>query len=337
MDSLRLAIVGAGLVTERCHLPVALAHDRTDVAALVDPATDRASRLAKRFGIQPMVVPQLDDVIGAIDAAIIASPNATHAPLTIQCLAADVSVLVEKPLATSATEAARVVRAAATSRAVATVAYDRRFLPVVSLMKELLDLGDLGTPRRFVHQRGTLGGWSPTSGYNLDAGLSGGGVVVIEGSHFLDRMLYWFGDPSSVALQDDSLGGPESTAICRFQYVSDVNTMDGEARFSKTIDWPDGFVLETTTGIVMMREGEANTIYYREKNRSSIVSLISRVNGHAPKSGPLSMLRRKELQWADFIAACQGSATPRVKLSDGLRVQKLIDQLKAHRTYVKSF
>ena len=49
----RLAIVGAGLITENAHLPAALASEAVVVAAIVDPAIERAESLARRFGIGP--------------------------------------------------------------------------------------------------------------------------------------------------------------------------------------------------------------------------------------------------------------------------------------------
>jgi predicted dehydrogenase len=76
------------------------------------------------------------------------------------------------------------------------VGYYMRFRNEVILLKRLLDVGYFGHIRRFHFQHGTIGGWSPLSGYNLDRNASGGGVLVVSGTHFIDLMLYWFGYPT---------------------------------------------------------------------------------------------------------------------------------------------
>ena len=49
-QSFRLALVGAGMVTRGSHLPAALASDKVQVAAIVDPIRQRAEELAHWYG-----------------------------------------------------------------------------------------------------------------------------------------------------------------------------------------------------------------------------------------------------------------------------------------------
>ena len=80
-----------------------------------------------------------------IEAVIIASPDATHAELTLACLAAGKPVLCEKPLASSATDALRVVEAeVASNRRLIQVGYMRRFDPGYQAMKRIKDEGGVG-------------------------------------------------------------------------------------------------------------------------------------------------------------------------------------------------
>ena len=61
---------------------------------------------------------------------IVASPDATHAELTVTCLKVGKPVLCEKPLAPSAAEGLRVVQAeVALGRRLIQVGYMRRFDP----------------------------------------------------------------------------------------------------------------------------------------------------------------------------------------------------------------
>jgi myo-inositol 2-dehydrogenase / D-chiro-inositol 1-dehydrogenase len=80
-----------------------------------------------------------------IGAVIIASPDATHAELALACLEAGKPVLCEKPLASSTTEALRVVQAeVALKRRLIQVGYMRRFDPGYQEMKRIKDEGELG-------------------------------------------------------------------------------------------------------------------------------------------------------------------------------------------------
>ena len=80
-----------------------------------------------------------------VGAVIIASPDATHAELTLACLEAGKPVLCEKPLASSAAEALRVVQVeVALKRRLIQVGYMRRFDPGYQEMKRIKDEGGVG-------------------------------------------------------------------------------------------------------------------------------------------------------------------------------------------------
>ena len=80
-----------------------------------------------------------------VGAVIIASPDASHAELTLACLEAGKPVLCEKPLASSAADALRVVQAeAALKRRLIQVGYMRRFDPGYQEMKRIKDEGGVG-------------------------------------------------------------------------------------------------------------------------------------------------------------------------------------------------
>jgi myo-inositol 2-dehydrogenase/D-chiro-inositol 1-dehydrogenase len=82
-----------------------------------------------------------------IDAIVIASPDATHAPLTRACIAAGKPVLCEKPLASSAADALDVVQAeVALGRRLIQVGYMRRFDPAYREIKRVKDAGGVGEP-----------------------------------------------------------------------------------------------------------------------------------------------------------------------------------------------
>jgi predicted dehydrogenase len=322
---LRIGIAGAGLVTARAHLPAVLSCPDAELAALVDTSVERARELAARYGLTPRIAADVLDVLDGVDAMIIATPNASHGDLAVCCLDAGRHVLIEKPLATSAAEGEAVVAAAHKSGKIAAVGYNRRFLSAVPLMKELLDDGYFGAIYRFAYQFGVVGGWAPVSSYNLQRQSAGGGVLTVEGSHFLDRLIHWFGMPDSCAYFDDSQGGPEATVVCLFGYGEDGAGLAGEARLSKTVPRREGFALETATGVVIFREEDDALLFYPADRPRIELRLRSRQGAPVGKAGTHA------LQLADFVSACRTGRSPRVPVAEGLATQYLIERLYAVR------
>ena len=77
------------------------------LAGVLDAARARAAANGATVFSGPLSLIESDQV----EAVIVASPDATHAELTLACLASGKPVLCEKPLASSAAEALRVVDA----------------------------------------------------------------------------------------------------------------------------------------------------------------------------------------------------------------------------------
>lgn len=125
---MRLALIGCGQVVERYHLPALSAIPELRVSCVVEASPERRRAIAPRFpGV--MICAGLDRALeaGVADAALIATPPATHADIAQRCLVAGWHVLVEKPMAGSSVEAAAIVDAADRARRCAAVGFNRRF------------------------------------------------------------------------------------------------------------------------------------------------------------------------------------------------------------------
>jgi predicted dehydrogenase len=323
--ALRVGVIGAGLIASRAHLPAVAACADVDFAALVDISAARARDLADRFGHSPRIATNVDDVIGELDAVIIATPNESHCELAVRCLEAGVHVLIEKPLATSVAEGEVILAAARKAGKVAAVGYNWRYLSVVRLLKELLEDGYFGELRRFVYQFSSLSGWAPLSGYNLRRTSAGGGVLAVNGSHLLDCLVYWFGVPRACACVDDSCGGPEATAVCWFRYGEDGRGFEGEVRVSKTVALPEGFVLQTDRGIVIFRE-ERDDLIFQPRDRCDFEWCI-----HPTTHRQARRCSTYLLQLEDFVTACRTGCSPMVPIEQGLATQRVIEALYATR------
>src|SRR5690349_483853 len=133
MKQIRIGIIGAGTLARAVHLP--LLGQR--VIAVAEPAALGREALQ---GSGLTILPDARELLARpdIDAVVIAAPSADHASLAIEALQAGKHVYLEKPLATSSADAARVVDAWKTSGKVGMVGLNYRFNPLITQMKQLL-------------------------------------------------------------------------------------------------------------------------------------------------------------------------------------------------------
>ena len=132
----------------------------------------------------------------AVEAVILCTPNMTHEPLGLQVLAAGKHLLIEKPLAMTA-EGARAVVAEAASRGLAlAVGHSHRFTDQSLAIRQVIDAGDIGTPRfvRVVMNGGWI--WPGWQSWVLDPALSGGHSLH-NGVHLVDLASWWIGEPAT--------------------------------------------------------------------------------------------------------------------------------------------
>ena len=322
----RLGIVGCGRIAN-AHVQAVLACPDAELTALVDPVRERAAALSARFGSSATVYDKLADALPHMDGAVIATPNHLHAAAAIECIQAGVAVLVEKPLASSLADGARLRDAAEAAGVTVAVGYTTRFSESNQLMGDLLRRNAFGRVRRFVYQAGTRGGWAPLSAYNLDRQHAGGGVLVVTGTHFLDRMLDWFGYPVRAELRDDSEGGPEANAVATFAFDHPAGVIEGMARFSKSVALEGGLVLETDAGTVILREKPgAPIVIHSDASPDLETQLRTRRADFAERPSEMA------LQLENFIAAVRTRTPPMVSAQTALASLRLLDELYRHRT-----
>jgi len=327
----RIGIVGTGAITGSSHLPAALASPLIEVTALVDPVVERARELARDYGLKARVAPSVKDVFDAVDGLVIATPNHTHKDLAIQCVEAGVHCIVEKPLATTSEDAQAVADAANSSGITVAVGYSTLFHDEVVILHDMLRAGFFGRVKSFLYQSGSVGGWAPMSGYNLDRKLTGGGVLVVTGAHFIDKMLYWFGFPDEVALEDDSTGGPEAHCVVTCRFKREDHEFVGTVRLSKTTKLMPGLAIDTERGMVILPTRHPAPLLLRPVDQPEIqLSLIDR-------KGPIFEPGKNvfQLQLENFASAARGERAAMCDAGRGVESVRLVEQLYANRSLIE--
>jgi predicted dehydrogenase len=126
------------------------------------------------------------------DAALIATPPATHADLARRCLAAGWHVLVEKPLATNLADAREVVRRAAQVDRRVAVGFNRRFRPSWRTARRLLGAAAYGDAHLTLVF--DTRAWGTTSALD-DEAAAVAGLLDDVAPHQVDLLAYLFDSP----------------------------------------------------------------------------------------------------------------------------------------------
>lgn len=182
----RIAIVGAGAVSDYHHVPGIRLDPRAELVAVADTNAELVERRRGEWGVS-VATTDVDSVCirPDVDAVIIATPNFTHAPIARTAIAAGKHVMCEKPLGLNAEEVRGMYQAARDAEVVHMTAFTYRFAPSMRYLKHLLVKGDLGEPRHFRSQR--FLDWPETSwGWRQYQKLAGAGDLYDMTIHRLD-------------------------------------------------------------------------------------------------------------------------------------------------------
>lgn len=144
--TLRIAVIGAGLMGADHAKIVAEDMPGTTLQVVCDMDAARAKAVADACGAADMASdPHATIARGDVDAVIVASPDFTHAPLSLACIAAGKPVLCEKPLSQTVAECVQVMEAEqAAGRRFIQLGFMRRYYQAYMEMRRALVEGRIG-------------------------------------------------------------------------------------------------------------------------------------------------------------------------------------------------
>jgi predicted dehydrogenase len=199
-QAFRVAVMGAGAIGHD-HLASFQQHPAATVAAICELSPARGREAADRYGV-PVLVTDYRALIARpdIDVVSIALPNYLHAPVALAALRAGKHVMVDKPMTTSARDAARLVTEAKRRGLLLMVGQSHRFFPEVQTARQLVAAGAIGdvyhAKTAICFRRGIprIGSWFTQKKF------AGGGCLYDIGVHALDRGLFLLGEFEAVAV-----------------------------------------------------------------------------------------------------------------------------------------
>ena len=199
MKLLKWGFIGCGEVTEKKSGPAFNEVEGSEVIAVMSRSEKKARSYAERHHISKWYTDAqelIDDP--DVNAIYIATPPSSHATFAIMAMRAGKPVYVEKPLAASYDDCARINRISEQTGVPCFVAYYRRYLPYFRKVKEIIRQGGIGDimnvqirfscpPRDLDYSSGGSLPW------RLQPEIAGGGYFYDLAPHQLDLLQDLFG------------------------------------------------------------------------------------------------------------------------------------------------
>ena len=350
----RVALIGAGAVSDYHHVPGLRLDSRALVVAACDPNTELLAKRKAEWGLE-LVSESYEAICESetVDAVIVATPNDSHRPIVEAAARGGKHVMCEKPLGLDAGEVRAMLDACESAGVVHMTAFTYRFAPAMRYLRHLLKSGGLGDPRHFRSQR--FLDWPETSwGWRQYKNRAGAGDLFDMTIHRIDFALDLFGPLSSVcgavarfAPRDKT---PDGTA-CPPSEVDDWSALIGEFRSGATGVWEgttlakgygrDGFGHEWaevngSEATAVYRLHEPNVLLLG-KTGSDLAPLevpdeFRKPHGSPrdPAVGKPATVFRYDLAW-EFISAIVEGRPAVPSFADGLDAQVVADAvLRSH-------
>jgi predicted dehydrogenase len=216
----KIGLIGCGQVSRVGHGPAICHLKRAEITAIADPDDANRKHFKRKFRVRRdyrdhKEMLERED----LDAVVIATPPWLHAAQVSDCVAANVHILCEKPLATTLEDCRKIVELCRSYGKHVQIGHSKRFETGFQQIKKWLDTGSLGRVYQmsiawhyFIPDFST--GWLhaclhglKTVGIDLEKKYgtwryfderAGGGDFFDHGPHYIDLLRFFFGEIESI-------------------------------------------------------------------------------------------------------------------------------------------
>ena len=228
MNTIQWGFIGCGEATEKKSGPAFEQVQDSTVVAVMSRDAEKAKSYAQRHGIKKWYTDAQELVDDPqVNAVYIATPPSSHATFAIMAMRAGKPAYIEKPMAASYEDCARINRISEQTGIPCFVAYYRRYLPYFQKVKELIQNGAVGNvinvQIHFAQPPRALDYNSKNLPWRVLPVISGGGYFYDLAPHQLDLLQDMFGVILHAKGYTSNRGGlykVEDTLSACFQFES---------------------------------------------------------------------------------------------------------------------
>jgi len=233
------ALIGAGGIAQS-YAAAFENHPEAKLLAVADVRIEAAKAMAERFSCSAFENhEELLDKGPKTDAVIICTPPNTHEVVTTAFAKKGVNILCEKPFAITTGSARRMAAAAREAGVLLTMASKFRYVDDVIKAKSIVTSGILGEIVLF--ENAFTGRVDMANRWNSNPIVSGGGVLIDNGTHSVDLMRYFLGPLAEVnCIEGKRIQGLDVEDTVRVFVRSECGVMgsvDLSWSLNKELDW----------------------------------------------------------------------------------------------------
>jgi len=194
---LKYGFIGCG-VASTVHLNYLKNHKKVNIVALCDPSPN----IPPQF--QQLNVPIYQDYKEmlekeSLDAMTIASPHYLHYEQILACAKKNIHILCEKPLAINYQDAKTAVQTCQNANVKLQVMLQRRYFHHTHALQQVIEQQALGLITKVTYDLQVNKKREYYQGWRAKKTQAGGGVLLCQGLHDLDRIINCFGKPQVIS------------------------------------------------------------------------------------------------------------------------------------------
>ncbi len=324
-----VGLIGGGNISET-HARAARAISDVEIAAVYGTNFEKVRRLCRDHGGTPFEDFSAFLTHRPMDLVIIGSPSGLHAAQGIAATKQGLHVLTEKPIDINTRRADELIEVAGRAGVKLGVIFQDRMKPHIRQLKDWIDHGVLGKPL-LVDAR--VKWYRPPEYYRNSRWrgtleLDGGGVLINQGIHTIDLLLWLLGDVSRVQAQTATelhAIEAEDTATAILEFASGALGLVHSTTAAYP-GYPRRVEISGTEGTVILEHDqiiaadlrkapdERARIAPRDENQSASSAVVSDVRGH-------------QAVIEDFLFAIQKNTVPACDGREGRRSLALVEAI----------
>ena len=131
----KVGVIGAGHLGKH-HIKHLSKHPVVEFVGFFDLDKNNAQKVSNKFSVKSF--DSENDLIDAVDGINIAVPTNAHYDIAINCLKNKKDVFIEKPIASTAEEAKKIIKIAEKNKNIVQVGHIERFNPTINQLKKLI-------------------------------------------------------------------------------------------------------------------------------------------------------------------------------------------------------
>lgn len=312
-------IIGASSWAKNTFAPAIIAAENAQLRAVLSSERRKADAFCEKHGV-PRGYTDLEAFLSdsSFEAVWISSPNHLHAPHAVAALEAGKHVLCEKPMAITTAECRSMIDAANKASRLLSIGYHMRFSPLHQELRAEWLAGKYGKPicvraqLYFAYPR-------PPAEWRQKKAMCGGWTLGDVGTHLIDLLRWFLGDPDAVRGELSNLKfgyETEDHALVTIRFkngalgVADGSTGAGAPSPRLELHGSDGYCI--CEGTLFGTGGKV------AKGRLS----------HAPEVTEAPFLNLYQLQAESFSRAVREGTDLAVTAEDGLENIRIIEKAR---------